>query len=164
MCSVDMRFFYLDQVEKHIRVEESLNCHRVAEDCFIEVFGGWLSPEDGTVWSYELNKMFMSLSLLTTGNSLHLHRLELMKVCTYILYPYNIIKLAMSSKFRLSICVVPLLLNPMLYSIVVPLYKTLYPSLKVSLMDRFCHMHTQPNTYTCTHTCVESHTCTYLQS
>ena len=38
---------YLD-IEKHIREEVSLNCHRVAKDCFIEVVGRWLSHKDGT--------------------------------------------------------------------------------------------------------------------
>ena len=38
-------FLYLG-VEKHIRDEESLNCHRA--DCFIEVVGRWLQHEDGT--------------------------------------------------------------------------------------------------------------------
>ena len=71
-------------LEEHIRDEVSLNCHIVAKDCFIEVVGRWLSHEDGTVWSCKLNKMFMSLSQLTTGNSLHLHRLELMKVRIYV--------------------------------------------------------------------------------
>ena len=71
-------------VEEHIRDEVSLNCHRVAKDCFIEVVRRWLLHEDGTVWSCKLNKMFMSFSQLRTGNSLHLHRLELMKVCIYV--------------------------------------------------------------------------------
>ena len=35
-------------IEKYIRDEVSLNCHRVAKDCFIEVVGRWLSHEDGT--------------------------------------------------------------------------------------------------------------------
>ena len=35
-------------IEKHIRDEVSLNCHRVAKDCFIEMVGRWLSHEDGT--------------------------------------------------------------------------------------------------------------------
>ena len=35
-------------IEKHIRDEVSHNCHRVAKDCFIEVFHRWLSHEDGT--------------------------------------------------------------------------------------------------------------------
>ena len=35
-------------IKKHIRDEVSLNCHRVAKDCFIEVVGRWLSHEEGT--------------------------------------------------------------------------------------------------------------------
>ena len=35
-------------IEKHIRDEVSLNCHRVAKDCFIKVVSRWLSHEDGT--------------------------------------------------------------------------------------------------------------------
>ena len=39
--------FYLG-VEEDIRDEVSLNCHRVAKDCFTEVVDRWLSHEDGT--------------------------------------------------------------------------------------------------------------------
>ena len=114
-------------VEEHIR--DILNCHRVAKDCFIKVVYQWLSHEDGTVWSCKVNKMFMSLSLLTTGNSLHLHRLELMKVCIFV----HTLSCILSSKVKISSkdcllsskfnflstlpCVVPLLLHHMLSSI-----------------------------------------------
>ena len=57
MCAMFPRSLYLG-VEEHIRDEVSLNCHRVAKDCFIEVVGQWLSHEDGTVWFCGVNKMF----------------------------------------------------------------------------------------------------------
>ena len=69
LCYMFSKSFYLG-VEDHIRDEVSLNCQRVAKDCFIEVVNQWLSYEDGTVWSCKVNMMFMSLSQLTTGNSL----------------------------------------------------------------------------------------------
>ena len=57
--------FYLG-VEEDIRDEVSLNCHRVAKNCFTEVVGRWLSHEDGTgdnphTWETVFTEKFLSL-------------------------------------------------------------------------------------------------------
>ena len=146
-CVLCSKSLYLG-VEEHIR--DILNCHRVAKDCFIEVVYQWLSHEDGTVWSCEVNEMFMSLSLLTTGNSLHLHRLELIKVCIYV----HTLSCVLSIKVEIScppyLCGSIVTPSHVVLNGEVPLYKTSYPSLKVSFMYRFCHMHTQSSTHSST--------------
>ena len=94
--------------------------------------------------------------------SIHYHQaLKYVLLCT------------LSSKFEISsppyLCGTIVTPSLVVLNREVPFYKTSYPSLRVSLIDRFCHMHTQPNTlthadktYTHTHTHTHTHSCTIL--
>ena len=48
MCAEWNTFSVYLGVQKHVRDKVCYNCPRMAEDCFIEVVGRWLSYEDGT--------------------------------------------------------------------------------------------------------------------
>ena len=77
---------------------------------------------------------------------------------------YNIYTL--SSKFKIYQSTLSVWYHcysiPVVLNREVPLYKTSYSNLKLSLMDRFCHMCTQSkNTQTHTHTHTHAHTHTH---
>ena len=68
LCVEEIQLSLVECRGTHYRDEVSLNCHRVAKDCFIEVVGRWLSREDDTgdsphTWETVFNKKKL-LSLL----------------------------------------------------------------------------------------------------
>ena len=104
-------------VEEHIRDEVSLN--RVANDCFIEVVGRWLSHEDGTVWFCGVNKIvhvFLTNANRQQSSPAQTGADEGLFSCAYVIVNILIyIHCPLNSKFPVHPnCVVPLLLHPLL--------------------------------------------------